>query len=92
MLSDLLARFGDEAAAEDALASLGDLRLIAALRQRAEAQGLGLGTFAARTVRRYMDWAPDDEWVTLLAELHRSTDPARAFAKRALARAMGIPA
>jgi hypothetical protein len=92
MLSDLLARFRNEDAAEDALLSLGDLRLIAAMRQRAGVIGIGLGTFAAHSVRRYMDEAPDEEWVTLLAELHRSADPGGTFVKRALARAMGIPA
>jgi hypothetical protein len=86
MLSDLLDRFGDEGAAEDALLDLGDLRLVAALRQRADAKGLGLGAFAAHAVRRYMDEAPDEEWITLLAELRRSADPGRAFARRALAR------
>jgi hypothetical protein len=92
MLSDLLTRLDDEEAVEDALIDLGDLRLIATLRQRAEVNGVGLGTFAAHSVRSYMDEAPDEEWVTLLAELHRSADPGGTFIKRALARAMGIPA
>jgi hypothetical protein len=91
MLGDLLARFSDEAAAADAIFSLGDLRMVAVLRTRAEAEGLGLGAFAARAVQRYAG-ASDEEWVTLIGELARSDDPGLAFLKRALAHAMRAPA
>jgi hypothetical protein len=91
MLGDLLARFGDEAVAAEAILSLGDLGLVTGLRTRAEAEGLGLGAFAARAVRRYAD-ASDEEWTTLLGELARSDDPGLAFLKRALAHAMRSPA
>ncbi len=84
MLGDLLARFADESAAAEALLGLGDLRLVAALRERAAAEGIGMGAFAARSVRRYADAATDEEWVTLMGELGRSPDPGLAFIKRAL--------
>ncbi len=89
MLANMLARFCNESEAEAALLSLGEPELAAALRRRAEAQGVALGRFTAHAVRHYMDAAPEDEWVTLLGELRRSADPARAFAKRALAHAIG---
>lgn len=91
MLGDLLARFGDEAVVADAIFSLDDLRLVATLRTRAEAEGLGLGAFAARAVQRYTE-APDEEWISLIGELARSNDPGLAFLKRALAYAMRAPA
>jgi hypothetical protein len=85
VLGDLLARFGDESSAAEAVLSLADLRLVAALRQRAIAHGLGLGAFAALAVRRYAEEASNEEWVTLMGELGRSADPGLAFIKRALA-------
>jgi hypothetical protein len=66
MLGDLLARFGDETNAVDAIFSLGDLRMVAVLRRRAEAEGLGFGAFVARALRRYVD-ASDERWTTLLS-------------------------
>jgi hypothetical protein len=91
MLGDLLARFGDEAVVADAIFSLGDLRLVAEMRTRAQAEGVGLGAFATRAVQRYIE-ASDEEWITLLGELARSDDPGLAFLKRALAHALRAPA
>ncbi len=85
MIGNMLARFCNEMQAEGALRDLGEPRLMDALRRRAEAQGVALGTYTAHAVRRYMDAAPEEEWLTLLGELRRSSDPARAFARRALA-------
>lgn len=90
MLGDFLARFDDEDSAVEAVFSLGGLRLIAELRQRAAADGLALGTFAAVAMRRYVEEASDEEWVTLIGELSRSADPGLAFIKRALT-ATGTP-
>lgn len=86
MIGNMLARFCNETQAEDALRDLDEPALMAALRRRAEAQGVALGVYTAHAVRHYMDAAPEEEWLTLLGELRRSSDPARAFARRALAR------
>jgi len=83
LFGDLLARFGDESSATEAILSLGDLRLVAALRQRADAEGLELGAFAALAVQRYAEGASDEEWITLMGVLGRSADPGLAFVKRA---------
>ena len=40
VLGDLLARFGDDSAAAETVIGLGDLSLLAALRQRADEEGL----------------------------------------------------
>jgi hypothetical protein len=91
MLSDLLARFADESFAAEAALAVGDLRLLAALRNRAKEEGLALGAFAVQTVQRYETSASDEEWITLMGELARSADPGLAFIKRALDHALRIP-
>jgi hypothetical protein len=92
MLGDLLAQFADESSAAEAVLGLGDLRLLAALREGAEEEGLELGTFAAQAVQRYEAKASDEEWITLMGELARSDDPGLTFLKRALTHAMRAPA
>jgi len=84
VLGDLLARFGDDSAAAETVIGLGDLSLLAALRQCAETEGLGLGAFVALAVQRYAERASDEEWITLMGVLGRSADPGLAFIKRAL--------
>jgi hypothetical protein len=85
VLGDLLARFGDESSAAETVLGVGGLSLLAALRTGADAEGLGLGAFAAMAVRRYAEEASNEEWVTLMGELGQSADPGLAFIKRALA-------
>ena len=84
LLGDLLARFDDESLATEAILSLGDLSLLTALRERADADGLALGTLAANAVDRYTAEASDEEWMTLMAALARSEDPGLTCLKRAL--------
>jgi len=84
LLGDLLSRFTDESLAAEAILSLADLGLLTALHQRAEADGLGLGTFAALAVQRYAEEASDEEWVTLMGAMERSADPGLTCLKRAL--------
>lgn len=92
VLGDLLARFGDECAATEAVLEAGDLNLLAALRKRADDEGMALDAFAALAVRRYAENAADEEWITMMGILGRAADPGRAFIARALARAaQGAP-
>jgi hypothetical protein len=85
LLGDLLARFSDEALATEAILSLGDLHLLTALRERADTDGLQLGTLVVNAVEHYTAEASDEEWITLMGVLGRSPDPGLAFIKRALA-------
>jgi hypothetical protein len=85
LLGDVLARFDDEAVAAEAILALGDLALIAKLRNRAEAAGQSLGDYAASTVRCYAASAPDEEWITLMGALGRAEDPGAVCMKRAFA-------
>jgi len=83
LLGDVLARFDDETVAAETILSLGDLALIARLRQRAEAVGQSLGEYAASTVRCYAASAPDEEWITLMGALGRTQDPGAVCMTRA---------
>ena len=84
LLGDLLARFDDESVATEAILSLGDHRLLSALRKCADADGLRLGTLAANAVQRYAAEASDEEWINLMGALARSEDPGLTCLKRAL--------
>ena len=83
MLGDILARLDDEAAAAEIILGAGDLRLLAAMQQRAEAEGLDLATYARAAVQRYAAQASDEEWVTLMGLIGRSRDPGLTCLKRA---------
>jgi hypothetical protein len=85
LLGDLLSRFDDENIAQEAVLALGDLPMIARLREAADASGMTLGTFAAGAVRRYAVEASDEEWTTLMGALSRAPDPGAACLRRALA-------
>jgi hypothetical protein len=88
LLGDLLARLADESVAAETLLALGDLTLLAAVRDEAEARGLEVGAFAANAVRHYAAHASDEEWVTLLGAMNRDPDPGIVCFKRALAHAL----
>jgi hypothetical protein len=88
LLGDLLARFSDESIAVEAVVGLGDLALIARLSERAEADGLTLGAYAASAMQRYAEAASDQEWVTLMGALGRARDPGAVCMQRAFAYAL----
>ncbi len=89
LLGDLLARFTDESIAAETVVGLGDLALLAGLREQAEASGLSLGAFAAGAMRRYAAEASDEEWVTLMGALGRAQDPGAVCLQRAFAHVLG---
>jgi hypothetical protein len=82
MLGDLLAKLADETAAIETILSVGDLALLATMRQQAASNGLDLAAFVTQTVQRYAATASDEEWVTLMGALNRSADPAASCLKR----------
>jgi hypothetical protein len=84
MLGDLLSRFTNDAIATEAILRLGDVTLLAALRERADAEGLALGALAALAVQRYAREASDEEWVTLMGAMQRSGDSGLICLKHAL--------
>jgi len=85
MLGDLLANLTDETTAIETLMQLGDLTLLEAARGKAAAEGLDLASCVTQTVQRYAATASDEEWVTLMGLLNRSSDPGATCLKRAFA-------
>lgn len=83
VLGDLLAKLADGTAAVEAIIGAGDLTLLAAVRERAAAEGTDLGVCVAQTMQRYTSHASDEEWVTLLGLLNRAPDPGIACLRRA---------
>jgi hypothetical protein len=92
LLGDIIARFDDEAVAAETLVQLGDLVLVGRVRQAAEADGLTPGAFSARAVRLFSDTASDEEWVTLIGLMGRTTEPGLACLRRMVEFALAPPA
>jgi hypothetical protein len=88
MLGDLLSRLTDEATALEAIAGLGDLKLLTEAQELAAAEGLDLGSYVAQAVERYANEASNEEWTTLMGLLNRTQDPGAICIKRALAHAL----
>ena len=88
LLGDLLAELSDESAATDAILSVNDLPMLAAMRRQAAADGVDLPAYVAGTVRRYASEATDEEWITLMGLLNRAPDPGAVCLKRAFEHAL----
>jgi hypothetical protein len=83
MLGDILARLTDETTAVETILGAGDLALLTVVKERAAAEGLDLAACVTQTVQRYTQDASDEEWVTLLGLMNRSSDPGAVCLKRA---------
>jgi hypothetical protein len=83
MLGDILAQLTDETTAVETILGAGDVALLAAVQQRAAADGLDLAACLTQTVQRYTNEASDEEWITLIGIMNRSQDPGTACIKRA---------
>ncbi len=90
MLGDVLGRLNDEGEATEVILGLGDLRLLASMRQRAEAEGLDLAAYVRGAVQRYAAEASDEEWTTLMGVIGCAADPGLACVKRALENALRV--
>jgi hypothetical protein len=82
LLGDVIARLEDEAVAIETLAGLGDLSLVARVRDAAASGGLTAGEFAADAVRIFSDMASDEDWVSLIGVMGQTADPGRACLKK----------
>lgn len=88
MLGDILARLTDETTAVETILGAGDLTLLAAVKEQAATDGLDLGACVVQTVQRYTNEANDEEWVTLIGLMNRTTDPGTICLKRAFEHAL----
>jgi hypothetical protein len=78
----VLARLDEDAVAAETILGLGDISLIARLREHAEASGQSLGAYAAGAVQRYMAHSDDEEWLTLMSAIRHADDPAAVCLRR----------
>lgn len=83
MLGDILARLDDDGEAAEVVLGVGDLHLLVAMRERAEAEGLGLADYARAAIQRYAAEASDEEWLTMMGQIGRASDPGLTCLKRA---------
>ncbi|HUY03531.1 MAG TPA: hypothetical protein VMV33_09615, partial [Rhodocyclaceae bacterium] len=81
----------DAVSAEEALAAVGDPAVVARVRRVAAAEGVGVGTFVACTVRHSLDHAGEDVWLDLLGRMSNSPRPGVAALEVMLARAFSPP-
>jgi len=83
ILGDILKRVSDDGEATEIILGAGDLRMLAAMKERAQAAGLDLASFAKAAVVRYAAQASDEEWITLMGLIGRTSDPGMVCLKRA---------
>ncbi len=88
LLGDVIRQLTDDAAAAEVIMNVGDLTLLSAMTEHAERAGMDLATFSQAVVRRYSDYASEEDWVTLLGQIGQSADPAAIYLKRAFASAL----
>jgi hypothetical protein len=95
LLGDIIAQLDDETFAMEALVGLGDLALLAKVEGAAEAEGITPGDFAARAVQAFSDGASDEDWVSLIGVMGRTSDPGQVCLRKmvefALRPATGAP-
>ena len=84
LLGDVFRRLEDEDFATETMLRIGDLGLLAHLRECAADNAVSIGDYALWAVRSYADNAPPDEWTTLLGILDQADDPGAACLERAL--------
>ncbi|HMF22065.1 MAG TPA: hypothetical protein VKG24_08065 [Pseudolabrys sp.] len=90
LLGDILNRLADDGETAEIILGAGDLRMLAAMRERADAAGLDLAAFAKAAVLRYATEASDEEWTTLIGLMGRASDPGMACLKRAFDAALRV--
>ena len=74
--------FEDDAVA--ALEALGDIVLFAEIQGMCERYDESPGTYVANAARRFAAQAGDEDWLSLMAAMERSQDPAQAALERML--------
>lgn len=82
-LGDLFGQFCDESIAAETILRLGDIVLIARLREQASATGQSLGAYATNAAQRYAADASDEEWLSLMGALSGAKDPGAVYMQRA---------
>ena len=94
LLGDILSKLENDGEAAEVILGAGDLRLLTAMKEQAEAEGLSLAAYTRAAVQRYVAAASDEEWITLMGQIGRTADPGGICLKRAFESviARGAPA
>lgn len=85
LLGDVIARFDDEASAQETLFSLGDLALTTRVVALAAKRGMSAGELAIQSVAQFVANASDADWLTLVGQMARAENPGAVFLRRVLA-------
>jgi hypothetical protein len=88
LIGELITRLEDEAIAAETLIGLGDVALLADVSAAAADQSVTLGEFTVMSVERFATHAADEEWLTMIGRLSRTSDPGAAFLRQVLAAAV----
>jgi hypothetical protein len=81
LLGTVITHLQDEAVALDTLLAIGDLALLARVRDAAEVEGLALGEFISDAVGQFIQGADDEAWLALMTSASRAEDPGSAGLK-----------
>ncbi|NWG25293.1 MAG: hypothetical protein HXY30_12930 [Pseudorhodoplanes sp.] len=84
LLGDLIARCGEESVALESLLSLDNPALTARVSEVCKLHDHTLGEFVALAIRRYAASASDEEWVTAIGAMGRTSVPGRELLRRSL--------
>jgi hypothetical protein len=84
LLGTLLDKLNDEAFAVETVLGLGDLGLVARVKNLAAEHGIGFGEVVTRTVHNFTANAGSDHWVQLMGTINRADDPGGAALKQML--------
>lgn len=82
LLGDIIARLDDETIAMEALVGLGDLALLARVEEAAGREGISRGDFATQAVHAFSAQASDEDWVSLIGAMGRTSDPGQACLRK----------
>lgn len=82
LLGDLIGELGHAAGAMETLVSLDDLSLLLRVEAAAGERGLTAGEFAANAVTVFSSEASDDDWVSLVGAMGKTSDPGHVCLKR----------
>ncbi|KAB2912358.1 MAG: hypothetical protein F9K29_19380 [Hyphomicrobiaceae bacterium] len=77
-LGTIIASLADETMIQDTLADIGDLVLLARVKEASAAAGEPPGSFAAAAVGNFITRADDEAWLSLMTAASKADNPAAA--------------
>ncbi|CFX58906.1 conserved protein of unknown function [Candidatus Filomicrobium marinum] len=75
LLGDLIKQLDDEAAATEALLSIGDIAFIVRIQELAAAEETALGAYLRRKISHFSATADADTWMAVMMTSSRSKNP-----------------